>query len=388
MCISVSGTSLKLYATLDEAFCELVESTGLSYAVARQLSKLAVALLRGLKKSISAMHRTHFPEFSVQDILRKLRTLITSFKNANRGLMERIGRCFDARRRVFVICDDYLIPRDAKEGYRVGYFRDAVIKKIRLGNNIVDTIIASGGIEMTADFSIQPKNGTAPKTKRARQQLLHALAFLHRQRTPTVRIRVLIDGGYTNETVLPSLREQRLKYIGTINRTKGCKLFGKKHRIKDLFKTKLENYLTVDGKGYYYTVKTLNITGWGRHQVFMVRKGERSDIKFYLTNDLLMAPATFFRCQRERWWIEQQHRDLKQFCGIKQLFVIKKRSVEGRIALSYLIKNLIAALLAEEGVTMRDMPFERLIDKEFGQIEEALIQSAIKAGFLEQLEGC
>ena len=65
---------------------------------------------------------------------------------------------------------------------------------------------------MTADFSIQPKNGAVPKTKRARRQLLTALAFLHRQQTPKIRIRVLFDGGYTNETVLPSLREQGLKY--------------------------------------------------------------------------------------------------------------------------------------------------------------------------------
>jgi hypothetical protein len=121
--------------------------------------------------------------------------------------------------------------------------------------------------------------------------------------------------------------------------------------------------------------------------VFKVRRAGVKDWKFILTNDLKMTPTTFLRCQQERWWIEQSHRDLKQFCGLSQLFVRTKYSVEGRFALCYLIKNFLTLLLLEQGKDLRSWPFETLVEKEFGQVEQYLISLALNSGLVEKLEG-
>lgn len=384
MTVFPSPHQLKTYVSFEDKFCELLEASELSKASARLLAKLAKALLRGLKKSISALQRLYFPEATVQNVLKHLRSLIKKFHTVNEVLIDRIRKSWDKRRRVFVICDDYLLARDAQQAYRTGFFRDPVVKKVRHGHNVVDTIIATGGIEISVDFALQPKGAKVPKTQRGRKQLLHALSIVDQHGVPQARIRVLIDGGYTNNTVLPQLREQGRIYLGTVSRRKHCNLFGENKYIKDVFPTQPGSYLTVGGKRYYYEVKRLNVTDWGCHQVFIVRKPRTKEVKYYLTNDLKMTPATFLRCQHERWWIEQNHRDLKQFCALDQLFVWKKRSVESRIALSYLVKNFLALLIAEAGLTMRDCPIETLVEKEFGQVEQFLIQTALNSGMLEE----
>lgn len=294
---------------------------------------------------------------------------------------------WDKRRRLFVICDDYLLPRYGKNGYRVGKFRDPVQKRLRYGHNIVDTVIAMKGLEVTYDFAIQPKNSRIPKTKRALKQIHQAVRYLRSHGVSLTRIRVLMDGGYTNKTVLPSLRELGVKYIGTAARNNVSKLFGKIQQLHERFSSICPHYRTINGIRYFYKRKTLNLTAWGRHQVFQVRRGEEKDVKYYITNDLKMTPLTFLECLHERWWIEQNHRDLKQVCGMKQLFVRSKSSVPGVIALSNLLKNFLTVKIAEAGLTLRDYPLETLVENEFVQVEQELIKMALEAGFLKKLGG-
>ena len=68
--LNLKCSSFKLYFRLDEEFSALLEQEGLSYAATRQLSKLAVAQLRSLKKSIASMSRSYFPEYDVQNIMK------------------------------------------------------------------------------------------------------------------------------------------------------------------------------------------------------------------------------------------------------------------------------------------------------------------------------
>lgn len=377
---------LKTYISFEDKFCTLLEASELSPTSARVLAKLAKGLLRSLKKSIAAVQRQYLPQMTVQNVLVHLRTLISKFHTVNEVLIERIRKCWDKRRRVFVICDDYLIARAAKKAYRVGFFRDPVVKKIRRGHNVVDTIIATGGLEISVDFRLQPKGAQVPKTQQGKKQVLRALRLVDHLGIPRARIRVLIDGGYTNSTVLPQLREQGRKYLGTMSRRKHCNLFGVNKFVKDIFPEKPDAYLTVEGKRYEYTVKQLNVTDWGRHQVFQVLKPGTKAVKFYLTNDLQMTSATFLKCQHERWWIEQTHRDLKQFCALNKLFVWKKETVESRIALTYLVKNFITLLIAEMGLNMRECPIETLVEKEFGQVERFLIETALASETLKEIE--
>ena len=86
-----------------------------------------------------------------------------------------------------------------------------------------------------------------------------------------------------------------------------------------------------------------------------------------------------------RWLVEQHHRDLKQFFGLKHLFVRKRKSVLALISLMYFAKNFIVYLLSKQGISLRDYPFESIKEKEFEQIDQQLINSALDHGLLEIL---
>ena len=385
MRLNLELPTLKLYFTLDEEFCSYLEERGVTYAAARQLSKLVVSLLRGLKKSIASTNRVYYPEFSYKEVRKQLKKLAKSFKHFNEGLINRITKSWDKKARCFIICDDYLLPRYTKTAYRSDVFRDPVKKKIGTGHNIVDTIIATKGLEMTVDFGIQPKNSTIPKTKRALTQIKQAFKQLCLAKARLTRIRVVMDGGYTNMTVIPDLKELKVKYIGTIRRNKKYKMFGQDAQVHKLFTTNPKKFKTVNETQYYYEHHTLNFTDLGRHQVFTIRRGHEKRIKFYITNDLKMTPFTFLTCLHERWWIEQGHRDLKQHCGLRQMFVWSKNSVTGITKLCNLMKNFLTVKVAEAGISLRDYPFESLIEKEFPQFEQNLLKSALETGILKDL---
>jgi hypothetical protein len=260
MTVFPSPTGLRIYTSFEERFCGLLEANDLSYAVSRQLAKLAKGLLRGLKKSVSALQRLYFPEFLVQNVLTYLQGLIKKFESVNQDLIQQIRKSWDKRRRVFVICDDYFVFRNSERVYRSGKFRDPVVRTIRTGHNVVDTLISTNKLEICVDFALQPKDATVPKTQRAGKQVLRALSIVDRHGTPQARIRVLLDGGYTNNTVLPPLREQGRTYLGTMTCRKRCNVFGKIRRTDQLFSRSPPTFRTIHGKKYFYEHKTLNLT--------------------------------------------------------------------------------------------------------------------------------
>ena len=146
---------------------------------------------------------------------------------------------------------------------------------------------------MTVDFELQPKNSQIPKTKRALNHIKHAFQQLNSYHARQVRIRVVMDGGYTNMSVIPGLKELGAKYIGTIKRNKRTKLFGNYIQVQKLFTANPTKFRTLNDTEYHYDNLTLNLTDLGRHQVFVIRRGHEKAIKFYITNDLKMTPMTF-----------------------------------------------------------------------------------------------
>jgi hypothetical protein len=240
---------------------------------------------------------------------------------------------------------------------------------------------------MTVDFELQPKNSQIPKTKRAVNHIKHAFRQLNLFHARPVRIRVVMDGGYTNMSVIPDLKELGTKYIGTIKRNKKIKLFGNGIQVQKLFTSNPTKFRTLHGTEYHYDYLTLNLTDLGRHQVFVIRRGHEKSSKFYITNDLKMTPITFLTCLHERWLIEQGHRDLKQHCGLRQIFVRKKNSVHGITKLCNLIKNFLVVKIAESGLSLRTYPLETLIEKEFTQFEQDLLKSLHYSGDLKNYIG-
>lgn len=369
---------LNLYQEFRTEFISFLESRGVSVHSALRLAWLAEALLQGRKKSISSLQRVYFPQFTIKSIVLALHELPSKFRSLNRILIKRVIKTWSANQRIFIICDDYMILRYSKKGYRIGKFRDPVSKRVRLGHNLVDTIITDSTLETTADFTFQPSNSRVPKTKRALRQIQKALSLLQSANRQSHLITLLIDGGYTNRTVLLPVQQLGLKYIGTIRRNKKFKLFGCEHQLQQTFSHKPPQYRHVAGKKYYWEKRTLNLTDLGRHQVFHLQRENETQGKFYITNDLKMTLCTFLKRLNDRWWIEQNHRDLKQHCGLKHLFVWKRQSVKGLVALSYLLKNFLGCYLAETGINLREYPLERLVENEYDQITQLLVQSALK----------
>ncbi len=235
---------------------------------------------------------------------------------------------------------------------------------------------------MTVNFELQPKGSKIPKTKRVLnhiQQAFHQLSLFHAR---PVLIRVVMDGGYTNMSVIPGLKELGAKYIGTIKRNKKIRLFGQNIQVRKLFKSNPRKIRNLNNTEYHYDYLTLNLTDLGRHQIFVIRRGNEKSIKFYITNDLKMTPFTFLTCLHERWLIEQGHRDLKQHCDLRQIFVRKKDSVQGITKLCNLMKNFLVVKIAESDISLRSYPLETLIEKEFAQFEQDLLKILVNSGDL------
>ena len=122
------------------------------------------------------------------------------------------------------------------------------------------------------------------------------------------------------------------------------------------------------------------------HKVMEIRRPGEKKAKYYITNDLKMTSFTFLNSLHKRWWVEQNHRDLKQFCGLKHMFVRTKKSVAGYISFCYLLKNILGLLLDKHGLSYREYPIESLIEKEFLKIDQYLIESARNGGILKELD--
>ncbi len=375
--------NLNLYSNFKTEFRDLLINTGLNLRNAIVISDLAQALLQGRKTSISKFYRLGFFDVSVKEVLRNLQKVHSVFSLANGLLLNRIIKSWKKSQSVFIVCDDFLIPRYGKRSYRVGKFRDPVKKTIGFGHNIVDTLITNTKIDLGINFDFQPKHAKVKKTQRGLKQIQHALSLLISQNFPKKSTRILLDGGYSNSTVLPPIQKLGIKYIGVIRRDKISMVFGKKYQLQELFDLKDLNFINYKGKKYFYSYKTLNLTQLGRHKIFLILREHKIIGKFYLTNDLKMSISAFIRFINTRWLIEQHHRDLKQHFGLRQIFLRKRESIQGLMSLIYLSKNFIAYLLAKEGISLRDYPFESIIEKEFQQIDQKLLNLVLNYGLLE-----
>ncbi|MFX1536405.1 MAG: hypothetical protein ACFFDI_19475 [Promethearchaeota archaeon] len=244
-------------------FTSFLESRNVSSSSALRLTLLAETLLQGRKKSISSLQRVYFPQFTIKSVILALHELPSRFHSLNRVLLKRVVNSWSVNQRVFIICDDYMIPRYGKKGHRIGKFRDPVSKKVRLGHNLMGTIITDSTLEATVDFVFQPPNSRMPKTKRALRQIQNALTLLQSANIQSHLITLFLDGGYTNRTMLLPVQQLGLKHIGTICRNKKFKLFGRKHQLQQAFSRNPRYHRHLTGKKYYWEKSTLNLTDLG-----------------------------------------------------------------------------------------------------------------------------
>lgn len=374
-----------LYENFEIEFIQMLTKYNFSFKIACYLSKLAKSLLIGDKTSISYLNRVYFPDISITSLFHYLSIFLKRFQSLNQSLIRQIISTWKPNQLAFVICDDYLIPRLRKRGYRVGKFRDPVQKKIRYGHNVVNIIIANINNDLGFIYGLHPKNARIKRTQRGLKQIKQAVSLLLSAGRSKQSIRLLMDGGYTNTTVLLPIKNMNIKYIGVIQRTRIIYLFGQKYYVQDLFDLNDLKYISYKGKKYYYIHKIFNLKLLGRHKFFLIFREYEVLGKFYLTNDLKMSIYTFIRFLSIRWLVEQHHRDLNQKIVLKHLFVRKRKSVLGLISLMYFAKNFIVYLLAKQGIFLRNYPFESINEKEFQQIDQQLINSALNYGLLENL---
>ena len=305
-----------LYEDFEDEFIKILTKYKISYNIACYLSKLAKFLLVGDKTSISYLNRVYFPDISITLTFHYLSIFLKQFQSLNQSLIRQIVSTWNPNQLAFVICDDYLVPRFRKMGYRVGKFRDPVQKKIRYGHNVVNTIISNMHHDLGFVYSLHPKKARIKRTQRGLKQIKQAISLLLSVGRSKQSIRLLIDGGYTNTTVLIPIKEMNIKYIGVIPRTRIIFLFGKKHYLQDLFDLNELKFISYKGKKYFYIHKIFNLKRLGRHKFFLIFREHEVLGKFYLTNDLKMSIYTFIRFLSVRWLVEQHHRDLKQFFGL------------------------------------------------------------------------
>ena len=69
--------------------------------------------------------------------------------------------------------------------------------------------------------------------------------------------------------------------------------------------------------------------------------------------------------------------------ALDNFFVWSKKSVTGLTKLLNLVKNFIVEKVAESGFSLRNYPFESIIEKEFTQFEQDLLKKTLRSGVFE-----
>ncbi|MFQ6125266.1 MAG: hypothetical protein ACE5R6_11780 [Candidatus Heimdallarchaeota archaeon] len=110
------------------------------------------------------------------------------------------------------------------------------------------------------------------------------------------------------------LRPKEGFYLLSSPKTRTVELFGRTRRIEQYFASLPERQLTVAGKQYRYKLSTANLKDWGCQRLLAVRhSGEKW--RYFASNKRKATAKTLLLRMRERWTVEDSHRNLKQHHG-------------------------------------------------------------------------
>ena len=266
-------------------------------------------------------------------------------------IWQRIEKHLDRRRPVCIVTDDYVSRRYGRKAYLTNYFFSTTHGGVVWGNAIVDTVLRNGDLSCPVTFELHRKRGSLKIWERGLAQVRRVQARLRAMGVRPERLWTLGDCTYGNAAMAAALRDEEGFYLLGIPKSRIVELFGRSQRMDQYFASLPARRLTVADKVYRYKLSTANLKGWGRHRMLAVWD-PRGRWRYFASNKLNSTAKTLLQRMRERWTVEDSHRNLKQHHGAEHFHVWSPGAVRGHFQLVYLsgaVAGLERARRREQG---------------------------------------
>lgn len=147
-------------------------------------------------------------------------------------------------------------------------------------------------------------------------------------RIPRDMIALLVDASYAVKRVLAPARRKGLIYVGRLKKDRQIRLLSRWMRVENYFEAyKEERYFTYEGLRVYYKTAVLEVKELGRVKVYRLWEEDERNPKYYVSNKHDMTPRTCYHYKKQRWRIEDMHRDMKQYLGLGNTCAWKKEAL-------------------------------------------------------------
>lgn len=298
----------------------------------RTLLRLIDGILAFRSSSLSAIDRWSFDDITVK----KLTYLVNNGLSYLKEFNDYLNRCFSKfdRRRVHLISvDDTPIERFGEKVFAASTFKDHTNNGYKYGNVLVNCCVTSNITIKTSYLTYIPrkyleKTGIdlrylETKIELAQTHIIDEILNLLDQRIPIHKIWITTDSWYISEHLLAIPNHWNCNYLVGIKKNANCNLFGKNHKLENLFKSDDNWRLIRDketGNTLYYKRKILNLDKYGRSTVFAIKRGNEKRVRYYTTKNLKMTIQTFIKRWRKHWMIERFHHYTKQYFGLEECY--------------------------------------------------------------------
>lgn len=197
--------------------------------------------------------------------------------------------------------------------------------------------------------------------------------YLKSKGIPNIRIWILNDSWYTSERFNTVIRDLKHNFMSGLKSDRRILLFGKKIRVDKYFREHQKaKYFTFkrDNTKVNYKQAILNVSLLGRCSVYAFKVEGTKRWVYYASNKLNMTPKIAYERKLQRWTIETQHRDVKQYFGLKDCYSHKKETLAAHYNLSYLLHSLFSTFkmeLKQTGIetTMEELWHQYIIESNF-----------------------
>ncbi|MCK4848085.1 MAG: transposase, partial [Candidatus Heimdallarchaeota archaeon] len=199
---------------------------------------------------------------------------------------------------------------------------------VEWGQTVVDMVLVTDRV-LEVDYQVYLPQKYLTRTNRTEKDFSTKIKLteqlfdqhfkrLRAQNIPAKKIWVSVDCWYPSEDLITTFRLKEVKISMGLKKDTRCNLFGKFHRIDQVFNLKgpwKHRTNKRSGNKVFFQEKSLNLARQGRCKVFAVRRGEEKRIRYYGTNDLQISFNRFLERLTAHWQVETMHHDIKQYFG-------------------------------------------------------------------------
>lgn len=244
----------------------------------------------------------------------------------------------ERRQKTFLIIDDTPIERNGKEIEGIGVHHGA--KGLVRGHCCVTSSIVSGKDKFIWDIrEYVPKCASIVGEFKSKVKI--ACDIISDAELPESKITVMFDSWYTNKKVIEAVNNRKWRYIAGVKRNRKIYIDGRLSRVSHLAKGGRKYIAVVCGKNKFkVSARTANIPAIGRVVIYIV-KSKRMGTRYLVSNDLHLSPEEAVKAYANRFWIETEHREMKQYFGLNELFLRKFRGVQRHCALVGCAYNIV-----------------------------------------------